>query len=843
MRHRLLIAALGWWLTAPVAMAAEAPPAFAQSFAAFAAKHCLECHGADAQEAGLRLDTLAADLANADAAVRWVKVLDKMTRGEMPPADSPRPPDAAVKQVTGSLRSALHAASLAAQQRDGRVLIRRLNRTEYQTTLRDLLGVEIDVSQLLPDDGTASGFDKVSTVLETSAVHLLRYQQAAEKALAKTIPTRPQDPPKIDRRTGREVMEKTRFFKDMLDLVVKLDGDNLVMFGRMWDHIPFRTPETAQAGRYRIRASVFAINTDAPIPLMLTYRDYGAVDNRMTDLDDLKRQHIRDAYPGKPQVIELELDMNVRSTVTLVPFTLPNPRTFGETTWKNKPLSEYTGPGIVIEWLEQEGPLPNWPAKNYVRLYGDVPLKQRSVVKGEAEGKPPKPRTTPLTAASYQYDPLVQAPVNPRADAERLVRDFLPRAFRRPVGESLADYYVNLVQAELERGRSFTDALHTGYQAALCSPHFLYLTETVDPAKGIAATALDGYALATRLSYFLWSSLPDDELTAAAARGDLQTREGRYTQVERMLNESKATRFTENFAGQWFDLHRLNETSPDRQLYGEFDDYLFWSLPWETMLFFEEILKHDRPVTEFTHTDWTFLNERLAQHYGIAGVRGGEMRKVKLPADSDRGGVLGHASVLKVTADGTKTSPILRGKWVLEKIVGRPPEPPPPNVPAVEPDIRGATTIRQQLDLHRNTASCNACHRHIDPPGFALEAYDVIGGRRDFYRASTSQFPSVDVPNYPGKKTRRGLDVDPSGIVADGSKFRNLAEFKKLLLADEQQLARNVVEKLLIYSTGAEIQFADREEVERIVAAGKKSNYGLRSLIHQVVDSRVFLNK
>jgi len=260
-------------------------------------------------------------------------------------------------------------------------------------------------------------------------------------------------------------------------------------------------------------------------------------------------------------------------------------------------------------------------------------------------------------------------------------------------------------------------------------------------------------------------------------------------------------------------------------------------------LFFEEILHNDRRVTEFTQSDWTFLNERLAQHYGIEGVQGGELRKMTLPAGCGRGGVLGHASVLKVTADGTKTSPIVRGKWVLEKIVGRPPEPPPPNVPAVEPDIRGATTIRKQLELHRNTEACKACHQHLDPPGFALEAFDVIGGKRDFYRATTSKFPSVDVPNYPGKKTRRGLDVEPGGELADGRTFQNIDEYKRLLLADEEQLVRNVVEKLVTYATGAEIQFADREVVEQIIAAGRERNFGFRSLIHEVVESRSFLKK
>jgi hypothetical protein len=315
-------------------------------------------------------------------------------------------------------------------------------------------------------------------------------------------------------------------------------------------------------------------------------------------------------------------------------------------------------------------------------------------------------------------------------------------------------------------------------------------------------------------------------------------------QVERMLNDPRARRFTANFAGQWLDLRNINATSPDPQIYGEFDDFLFWSMPRETELFFEEVLKKDLSLLDFVHSDWGFLNQRLAQHYGIAGVFGGELRKVKLPADSHRGGVLTHASVLKVTADGTRTSPVLRGKWVLEKILGQPPAPPPPDIPALEPDIRGATTIRQQLDKHRNTAACASCHKHIDPPGFALETFDVIGGWRDFYRATRATRAGLaELANYPGRKVFRGLDVEKGGETPDGRAFKDIDAYKKLLLADKDRLARNLAEKLLVFATGAEVQFADREVVERLVAKSRAASYGLRSLVHEVVQSRVFLSK
>jgi hypothetical protein len=261
-------------------------------------------------------------------------------------------------------------------------------------------------------------------------------------------------------------------------------------------------------------------------------------------------------------------------------------------------------------------------------------------------------------------------------------------------------------------------------------------------------------------------------------------------------------------------------------------------------LFFEEVLRQDHSLLEFVDSDWTMLNERLAGHYGIPGISGNELRKVQLPAGTHRGGVMTHASVLKVTADGTRTSPVLRGKWVLERIIGKPPAPPPPDVAAIEPDIRGATTIRQQLDKHRNIASCASCHVHIDPPGFALEQFDPIGGFREFYRAS-SRTPNgaISLANYTGRPIYRGPDVEKGGQTHDGRAFNDIEEYKQLLLEDKDQLARNLTQKLLIYATGADIQFADREVVEQIVATLGKKNYGFRTLVHEVVQSRIFLNK
>jgi mono/diheme cytochrome c family protein len=794
-------------------------------------RYCVSCHGPEVHERGLRVDKLSAELGDKDVAASWAKILDRLSRGEMPPKDEPRPTDDEMRTLVSGLRQQLHDASLAKQRAEGRVGLRRLNRTEYETTLRDLLGNQVEVKDLLPDDNVAAGFDNVSAVLDVSAVHLLRYQDAAERALATVIPNRPLAGFK-ERRTGREITEKMIHFRDLLGKSVKLDGDSLVMYVRPYGHIPCATAPTPQAGRYRVRASVRAVGTNGqPIPMLCSCRDaYGREDT------DVRAVH--DVPADKPLLIEDEFDLKARKIIVFTGWSLPTVRDFTNA-GKDKALDQYDGPGLVVDWAEIEGPLDAWPPEGYRRLFGDVPLEPKSVAKLIAEGKPAPPAPAKRSEGWWIYDPLVPATAKPREDAQRLMQSFLPQAFRRPVSDELVKYYVQIVHAALDKGQPFADAMLLGYKAALCSPHFLYLTEP-PTERG----TLDDYAIAARLSYFLWSSTPDRILLELAAQGELSKPGVLKDQVERLLTDPKASRFTANFAGQWLELRNINATSPDPQIYGEFDDFLFWSMPRETELFFEEILRHDRSVIDFVHSDWTFLNQRLAQHYGIANVAGGELRKVPLSHESHRGGVLTHASILKVTADGTRTSPVLRGKWVLDRILGQPPSPPPPDIPSIDPDIRGATTIRQQLDKHRNTPACAACHKAIDPPGFALENFDVIGGWRDFYRGTKpTRAGLVELANYRGRKIIRGLDVEQGGEMPDGRPFKNIDEYKQRLLTDKDQLVRNVAQKLLIYATGAELQFADREVIEQLIAQSRAKNYGFRSLLHDVVQSRVFLNK
>jgi hypothetical protein len=438
----------------------------------------------------------------------------------------------------------------------------------------------------------------------------------------------------------------------------------------------------------------------------------------------------------------------------------------------------------------------------------------------------PDARNTP---GRYQFA-AVQSD-DPSADARRLLADFLPRAFRRTVEAAEVDRYADLAADRVAAGVGFEMAMRTAYTAALCSPDFLYLHER--PGR------LDGWALASRLSYFLWGSMPDDELFDLARDGRLTDPAVLRRQTDRMLADPKAGRFMADFVDQWLDLRDIDQTSPDRRLYPEFGPYLRDSMVAESRGFFRELLAHDLPAATVVRSDFAVLNQKLAEHYGVPGVTGSAFRRVPLPADARRGGFLTQAAVLKVTANGTDTSPVKRGAWVQRKVVGRPPDPPPPNVPAIEPDVRGTTTVREQLAKHRADPGCAACHARIDPPGFALEGFDVIGGQRDRFRTLG---PGDPPKTAAAVAYRLAHPVDAAGEVG-GRRFAGVDEFRAILAADDRQLARNLYGQLLTYATGAPPGYADRAEVERALDRAAWTGYGVRTLVHEVVQSEMFWTK
>jgi hypothetical protein len=787
--------------------------------------HCFDCHGADTQKAGLRLDTLGADFADPKTSVTWVHVYDKLVAGEMPPKKRERPPQKEVSAVTDFLGSRLHDACLELQKKEGRVSVRRLNGTEYENTLRDLLGTRVPLKEMLPEDSSVAGFDNVSSGLDLSATHFLLYQEAAAKAVTSVVPIHPPIP-FSESRTGLQMTQKGPNFRQGLGRNSKLQGDALIIYSKLPRYGLCMSAPAPTAGRYHIQLKASAVGAEnKPISVgFMTVMESGR--------EGPVLREVRDIPPGEPKLIEFDFDLERRQAFVVNLLTTWDIRAF------KRPIEEYTGPGLLVESLKIEGPVDAFPPPCYNNLFAGVPLKAQSVVKAEQTGGRVPTISNTRNYYSWYADPLVPASAQPKKDAERLIRAFLPRAFRRPVPENVQQHFIQKVLGKLDEKFTFYDAMMYGYKLILSSPDFLFLSNP--PAAG---TRLDDYALASRLSYFLWSTLPDAELLALAQKGELSKPGVLHAQVERMLNSPLAHRFTESFAGQWLDLRKIDFTIPDPQLYSDFDNLLLWAMPKETQLFFEEILKHDLSLLNFVDSKWSMLDERLAELYGIPGVNGSAFRKVELPPDSHRGGVMTQAAVLKVTADGTRTSPVLRGKWILERIVGKPPSPPPPDIPAIEPDIRGATTIRQQLDKHRHTPACATCHVHIDPPGFALESFDPIGNWREFYRVTNRTKEQVKLPYGTGRAVYRGPNVELGGETPEGKSFQTIDDYKKILLEDKDQIARSLTQKLIIYATGGDIQFADREVVEQIVKTIRARNYGLRTLVHEIVQSRVFLNQ
>lgn len=757
----------------------------------FFQRYCLRCHGPEVAKGDLRLDQLPDDAASPSAFDRWHKIVARVKSGEMPPeGEEPRPQPQQAVDLLRDLTSRLDE-TLARQRSEGRVVLRRLNRVEYENTVRDLFAVDVSVTELLPEDSISHGFDNVGAALNISPVFIERSLEAADVVLdAALAPVHQLD-------SQRERFDLYDSLPQWFLAGVWKRDDGVILFRNSGDSASdLRQFKALAPGRYRFRIAASAHNSATPLPMAVWLGNFVVSGNYSRHVGYF------DVPPGEPTVIELDERLTARNdTIKVTPVALPFVYLRHET------MPEYPGPGLKIHWIEVEGPLAEaWPTESYRRVFGDA-----------------DPKTATL------------------ADAEKLLRQLLPQAFRRPVEESEVQPFVTLVAASLEQGRSFEAALRMGIKAVLASPKFLYLREPSGP--------LDDQALASRLSYFLWSTLPDETLVGLARQGELHKPDVLHAQVERMLQDPKAQAFTENFTGQWLSLRDISATTPDKMLYPEFDELLQWSAVRETQLFFDELLQQNLSVRNFVDSDFALLNGRLAQHYGIPDVHGVAFRKVTLQPEYHRGGVLTHASVLKVTANGTTTSPVLRGVWVLDRIMGQPIPPPPANVPAVEPDIRGTTTIREQLARHRATENCSGCHAQIDPPGFALENYDVVGGWRTRYRIVAERRDWVQNRVGPLAKYLaayqygEGPAVEAGDQLADGRQFSDLSGFKQLLLANPEQIARGVTEKLVTYATGHPVEFNDREAVNRILEEAQPSDYGLRSLVHAVVASDLFLKK
>ncbi len=754
----------------------------------------------------------------------WEKVHDRVAKGEMPPKQT-LPADR-LHPFLNPLYEELVVIDQEKMRTEGRAQWRRMNRYEYENALRDLFDAPwLQLRDQLPEDGEAERFNKIGGALDISHVQMARYMQTADLAMRLLLPTTTKAPersvtryyareqpsmnrkmrfsefnrsaeratfPLIDYRADLDVLNKT----DIPFTVGSADPDQqareaIGVVASSYEPIEIRFDRfhAPQSGRYllRFRGYTFWAGPEKSDKWWRADREDISIGRRpepVTIYSELPPRQLRRLgqfdFQIEPTVQELAVDLLEGETIQPDAVRLFRSR---PPNWHN-PLAQKDGmPGVAFQYLEVEGPIiDQWPTQAHQLLLGDLPFEI-------ANDK--RVRLAPHVAPE---------------DLEGSLMRFAKAAFRRPVTSEECKPFFKVIASALSQKVDAFDALLAGYTAVLCSPDFLGLDATPGP--------LNDLEVAKRLSLFLWNTIPDDGLLQQTQNKRLQDSAVIQQEVDRMLRDERSRRFIDAFLAYWLDLRRINDTSPDAELYPDYylDDALVDSALEETQMFFERLIKDNLPTRTLIHSDFAILNERLGQHYGVKTDMSCQMRILPLPPESPRGGILTQASVLKVTANGTTTSPVVRGAWMMERILGQKPPAPPPSVPAIEPDTRGATTVRQQLELHRKIESCNQCHAKIDPIGFALESFDVLGGWQDRYRSLGTEGEKTDGYGKNGQPLafRKNQPVDASGNLEDGREFRDIRELKQLLLKDERLIARNLLKQLLIYATGSPIRFGDR---------------------------------
>ena len=788
--------------------------AFDKPTAEFLEAHCFDCHGEGAAKGGLDLEKLGHDLSDPAVFAKWERLFDRVALGEMPPAKVTNRPEAMeLKAFWAALGPRLVQAHAVAK---GTVL-RRLNRREYENTMNDLFGTALELEKLLPEDGRSGEFDNVGETLGISMQHMGMYIRTAgmvlEEAIANTT-----EVPMPQKRVGRYTDDK-RMDRYLGDNRLKLVDGSIVRFSAGgYPRGDIKSVSTREEGFYRVKVSGFAYQSDTPITFSV-----GAITFRRGEEEPIFGYFsFPPGVPGKLHTVELTVFMGDRYMIQIEPYGIVDPDLSRRRKEKIH-AREYKGPGLAIHSVEVEGP-----------LVGEFPTRGHKLLLSGVKRTEIPPRN-PNDRNKSKYKPQFEIKsANEKADAEQALGRLANAAFRRPVEPREVTPYVKLFQAERARSEAFEPALRTAAIAVLSSPHFLYLREP--------AGALDDYALASRLSYFLTRTAPDAELLGLAQAGEL--RANLRAQTERLLKDKRFERFITDFTQSWLNLREMDFTIPDRTLYPEYEPYLRFSMPRETEAFLRELIAGNHPASAIVKTDFAMINDRMAEHYGIDGVAGSQFRKVALPANSWRGGFLSQGSVLKVSANGSATSPVVRGVYVMERILGITPAPPPPNIPGVEPDIRGTVTLRELLDKHRNVVSCASCHNKIDPLGFALESFDVTGLRRDRFRNRNSESKRVDaVVRGRLVQYRLGPEVDSSGKFLDGSTYNDFRAYRDYLAKHDDRLARAFAGKLLTFATGRELGFSDRAELDRIVADTAQNKHRLRDVFHRIIQSEIFLKK
>lgn len=776
---------------------------YGQSFRPIAAPlieaSCIHCHDGDSDNE-LNLLDLDGDLSDSHTFKQWEKIYNRAKSGEMPPASEPPADLNSLKAALTAIEKDLFRANLLTQQEHGRVRSRRLTKRELGYTLQDLLSISHVDHSSIPEEADTGNFDTVGSNQRISSLHMEGYLQAAENALEQAIQL--EKNPYISRESD------FAFIKSFHDMPLNQggnisrdleDGTGVVLFHDVDYLTPF-TYEIRHTGIYRLSAEVAAYQTTQPLTAKIIAKSPSSGEVRIAAAVDVT--------PNNPQTISVD--------TLLKPGDLPY-LTFDREGNHSFPLGgskNYKGRGLAIYSQKIEGPLSkSWPPQSTQKLLLGVNFKSQT-----------DNNLGPFEIESGQSDENFTTTV---------INNIAPRVFRREVAEQEILPFHEIAKAELASGQPSTAAMKVALRSMLSSPQFLIFQETQGQ--------LDDFALANRLSYFFWKSLPDAELFELAKKQKLSQSGVLSQQVERLLNDEKSSRFVNDFVGQWLRVYKLNATTPDDQLYPEFDELLSDSIPKETQLFFRELIDENLGTDQLIDSEFTFLNRRLAKHYRIDGVEGQQFQRVMLPPESPRGGILTQAAILKTTANGTTTSPVMRGNFVLTNFLGTPPSPPPPGIGSIEPDTRGKTTIREILTAHRDLESCNQCHQKIDPPGFALESFDPIGRYRTHYRIAGGKQNFFGFENkLPPKK---GLPVDSSGVSAHGKQFEDITEFKKILLENREQVARNFIGQLVVYATGAEIEFADRQVIDSIEQQTREKGYPIRDIIHAVIESRLFQHK
>lgn len=713
------------------------------------------------------------------AGSHWEKVLDKLSTGRMPPLGSPQPAKAEVAEIVAWIERSTGRRQTVVEP--GRVTSRRLNRAEYNNTVRDLLGVTLRPADEFPLDDAGYGFDTIGDVLSASPLLMEKYMAAARRLSHAAVygETAPAMPAKLVRLMTKKSQD------DPTPGALPFSNRG-ALYGSFQFPVSGEYELRMRVGNYRPRTTATARQRELS-------RKRNLSEAEKKELDEENRK----AYPPVRMVLNFD---GAQVLTEIVEGNIDYQYAHGESIARVKAKAgEHSFRASFPEFAGIDNPLDNMNLDGRRKLFIDY-----LDIVGPFNAQPQKPDS---------YERIFVCREQSDACAEKILGSLARRAYRRPVAKSELDPLTNLAAMVRKQGDSFDESIRVGLQAMLLSPHFLFRAEP--PEAGI----ISEHDLASRLSYFLWSSMPDEELLRTADEGRLRHPGQLAAQVRRMLTDPKSDALVEDFAGQWLGLRLMDRRKPDPKSFPRIDDELLEAMRKETELFVRALLREDRSVLELLHGRFTFLNGPLAHHYGIAGVRGEGFERVELQGDR-RGGVLTHGSILTQSSYATRTSPVLRGKWVLENLLGTPPPPPPPGTPALdEGKAAVAATLRAKLEQHRANASCAVCHDQMDPIGFALENYGADGAWRE---------------------EDGGLPVDSSGAFPGGAPFRGPDGLRKQLQGQSQLFVRNLTEKLLTYALGRGLESTDRPAVDAITARMASNGFRMTVLVQEIVNSAPF---